>query len=55
MNDSQEPGRWTLHATPLNVPDEEAVVLWEIGRSDNGVVRLGGGIHLREDLLRQSL
>lgn len=35
--------------------DEEAVVLWEIGRGDNGVVRFSGGVHLREDLLGQSL
>jgi len=52
---------WTLFrsgalaATPLNVPDEEAVVLREIGRSDNRVVRLSGCIHLCENLLRESL
>ena len=44
-----------LDATSLNAPDEEAVVLWEIGRGDNGVVRLSRGVHLRENLLGQSL
>jgi len=44
-----------LNAILLNVPDKEAVVLWEIGRGGNRVVRFGRGVHLRENLLRQSL
>jgi len=35
--------------------DEEAVILREIGCGDNGVVGLGGCVHLRENLLGKSL
>ena len=46
---------WDVGRDTFDVPDEEAIILWEIGRGGNGVVRLGGGVHLRKNLLGKSL
>lgn len=35
--------------------EEEAVVLGQVGRSDDGVIRLGGSVHLGENLVREGL